>query len=407
MIAFLAVVYCVGLYLVFIKFRLLPFNLLAQILVGGVGFIGLLVVLFGMNYTQPFSIGTTVSGLTTQIEARVPGKVIEVDVKDDSFVKKGEVLFRMDPQPYVDQLHHAQSAYAEAEIRTSTAILQTTQTVNSASAQVQAVEAQIKATQAAIGATESQLNLARTRLKEYTELKSKNAGSLFEVERYETDVKSLTDQVAAQNQQMAAQKQQLASAQAQLVQAQTALQEAIKIQPDILSGLNAEVTGAQWSVDQTTIVAPDDGYVTQVTLQPGTMVSIGPVMAFIGQRTKPLLVVTVMQNYVNVVKPGAKAEVATPALPGKILHARVLAVERATGSGALYPEGRLKRAFEPAFPDRMYVILNLDDELKDTILPIGTNGWISIQGKQWSELFIIRRVIMRWYTWTNYIFTGY
>jgi multidrug resistance efflux pump len=313
----------------------------------------------------------------------------------------------MDPQPYVDQLHHAQSAYAEAEIRTSTAILQTTQTVNSASAQVQAVEAQIKATQAAIGATESQLNLARTRLKEYTELKSKNAGSLFEVERYETDVKSLTDQVAAQNQQMAAQKQQLAAAQAQLVQAQTALQEAIKIQPDILSGLNAEVTGAQWSVDQTTIIAPDDGYVTQVTLQPGTMVSIGPVMAFIGQRTKPLLVVTVMQNYVNVVKPGAEAEVATPALPGKILHARVLAVERATGSGALYAEGRLKRAYEPAFPDRMYVILNLEDKFKDTILPIGTNGWISIQGEDWKELFIIRRVIMRWYTWTNFVFTGY
>src|ERR1035441_1256407 len=158
----------VGLYLVFIKFRLLPFNLLAQILVGAVGFIGLLVVLFGMNYTQPFSTGTTVSGLVTQIEARVPGKVIEVDVRDDSFVRKGEVLFRMDPQPYVDQLHHAQSAYAEAEIRTSTAILQTTQSVNSASAQVQAVEAQIQASQAAIGATESQLNLAKTRLKEYT-----------------------------------------------------------------------------------------------------------------------------------------------------------------------------------------------------------------------------------------------
>jgi hypothetical protein len=160
-------------------------------------------------------------------------------------------------------------------------------------------------------------------------------------------------------------------------------------------------------VDQTTIIAPDDGYVTQVTLQPGTMVSIGPVMAFIGQRTKPLLVVTVMQNYVNVVKPGAEAEVATPALPGKILHARVLAVERATGSGALYAEGRLKRAYEPAFPDRMYVILNLEDKFKDTILPIGTNGWISIQGEDWKELFIIRRVIMRWYTWTNFVFTGY
>ena len=407
MIAFLAVVYCVGLYLVFIKFRLLPFNLLAQVLVGAVGFIGLLVVLFGMNYTQPFSVGTTVSGLTTQIEARVPGKVIEVDVKDDSFVKKGQVLFKMDPQPYVDQLHHAQAAYAEAEIRTSTTIQQDTQRVNSATAQVNAVQAQIRATQAAIGVTEAQLNLAKTRLKEYTELKSKNAGSLFEVERYETDVKALTDQVAAQNQQMAAQKQQLVAAQAELVQAQTALQEAIKIQPEVLAGLNAEVTGAQWSVDQTMIVAPDDGYVTQVTLQPGTMVSIGPVMAFVGQRSKPLLVVTVMQNYVNVVKPGAEAEVATPALPGKILHARVLAVERATGSGALYAEGRLKRAYEPAFPDRMYVILDLEDGLKDTILPIGINGWISIRGQEWKDLFIIRQVIMRWYTWTNYVFTGY
>jgi multidrug resistance efflux pump len=135
--------------------------------------------------------------VTTQIEARVPGKVIEVDVKDDRFVKKGDVLFRMDPQPYADQLHHAQAAYAESEIRTSTAILQDTQTVNSATAQTQALQAEISATQAAIGATQSQLNLAKTRLKEYTELKSKNAGSLFEVEKYETDVKALTDQVLA------------------------------------------------------------------------------------------------------------------------------------------------------------------------------------------------------------------
>ena len=39
MIAFLAIVYCVGLYLVFIKFRLLPFNLPAQIVAGMVGFV--------------------------------------------------------------------------------------------------------------------------------------------------------------------------------------------------------------------------------------------------------------------------------------------------------------------------------------------------------------------------------
>lgn len=72
------------------------------------------------------------SGLATPIEARVPGKVIEVNVKDNASVKKGDVLFRMDPQPYADELSHAQATYAEDQIQTSTAILQTTQTVNAA-----------------------------------------------------------------------------------------------------------------------------------------------------------------------------------------------------------------------------------------------------------------------------------
>jgi len=407
MIAILGIVYCLGAYLVFIKFRLLKFNLFWQIVVGVVGFFGLLTILYGMNYTQPFSIGTTVSGLTTQVEARVPGKVIEVEVKDNASVKKGDVLFKMDPQPYVDELHHSEASYAEAQLRTSTAILQDTQTVNAAQAQVQAVKAEILATQATIRAEESNLALQKTRLKEYTALKSKNAGSEFEVEKYETDVQTTSDQIAARNQQLAAQQQQLLAAQAQLVQAQTALHEAINIQPDILAAAKAEMAHDQWSLDQTTAVAPDDGYVTQVTLQPGTMVSVGPVMVLVNQRNSVLLKVTVMQNYVNVVKPGEEAEVAVPALPGKILLARVVTVERATGSGALYPDGRLKSSYEPAPPDRMFVVLHLKEELKGVVLPVGSSGWIAIRGEDWKDVFIIRQIMMRWYTWSNYVFTGY
>jgi multidrug resistance efflux pump len=119
MIAILGIIYCFGAYLVFIKFRLLKFNVFWQIVVGLVGFFGLLTILYGMHYTQPFSIGTTVSGLTTQIEARVPGKVIEVDVRDNTSVKKGDVLFRMDPQPYSDDLQKATAVYAAAQPQTA------------------------------------------------------------------------------------------------------------------------------------------------------------------------------------------------------------------------------------------------------------------------------------------------
>jgi multidrug resistance efflux pump len=145
-------------------------------------------------------------------------------------------------------------------------------------------------------------------------------------------MQTTSDQIAARNQQIAAQEQGLIAAQAQLVQAQTALHEAINIQPDILAAAKAQVAHDQWSLDQTTTIAPDGGYVTQVTLQPGTMVSVGPVMLFVNRRHNVLLKVTVMQNYVNVVKPGEEAEVAVPALPGKILHAKVVSVERITST---------------------------------------------------------------------------
>jgi multidrug resistance efflux pump len=407
MIAILGIIYCLGAYLVFIKFRLLKFNLFWQVIVGFVGFFGLLTILYGMNYTQPFSIGTTVSGLTTQIEARVPGKVVEVDVKDNASVNKGDVLFRMDPQPYSDDLQKAKANYAASQLKTSNAILQTTQTVNAATAQVQAVKAEIQATQAAISALQSNLDLTKTRLKEYTELKSKNAGSQFEVEKYETDVASMTDQILAQNQKMAAQQQQLIAVQAELVQARDALREATSLQPEILTRDKAEVAHAQWSFDQTTAIAPDDGYVTQVTLQPGTMVSVGPVMVLVNKKSSVLVKVTVMQNYINVIKPGEESEVALPALPGKILRAKVVSVEKATGSGALYPEGRLKSSYEPAPPERMFVVLHLDDDLNGMVLPVGSSGWIAIRGDDWKSLFIIRQITMRWYTWFNYIFTGY
>ena len=407
MIAILGIAYCLGAYLVFVKFRLIKFNLFWQVVVGIVGFFGLLTILYGMNYTQPFSIGGTVSGLTTQIEARVPGKIIEVDVRDNSSVKKGDVLFRMDPQPYLDELHHSQAEYGSAQIRTSTAILQATQTLNAANAQVQGIKAEILATQASIRAEESDLDLKKTRLKEYSELKSKNAGSEFEVEKYETDVQSATDQIAARNQQLAAQQQQLLAAEAQQVQAQTALREAIQIQPELLAQDAAKVAHDQWSFDQTTAIAPDDGYVTQVTVQPGTMASIGPVMVMVNERNTALLKVTVMQNYVNVIKPDEEAEVAVPALPGKILHAKVVSIERATGSGALYPEGRLKSSYEPTPPDRMFAILHLNEDIKGVVLPVGSSGWIAVRGEDWKDVFIIRQVMMRWYTWSNYVFTGY
>ena len=407
MIAFLALVYCVGLYLIFIKLRLLPFNLPAQILAGMVGFFGLLVILFGMNFTQPFSVAMVVSEYTTPVVARVPGRVTEVPVQNNTPVKKGDLLFKMDPQPYLDGVHVAEAGLAQADVQTQNAITQASNGLNAATANVQALEAAIRATQSATDATRAHLALATTRLKQYTTLASKNAGSQFEVERYATDVNSLTEQVAAQQQQMAAQQQQLAAAKAQLAQAEAALRAARTVRPATLAQYKSQVESARWNLAQTTVYAPEDGYVTQLQLQPGAMASLTPVMVFVYAKNRVLLSATLMQNYLNTFKAGAEAEVAFPALPGKILKAKVTSIELGTKSGQLDPGGQLEanRMVQP--PDRMLVRLTLQDDLQGSLLPVGASGFVAIRGDSWRNLFIIRQVIMRWYTWTNYVFTGY
>ena len=51
-----------------------------------------------------------------QIAAEEAGRVVEVDIADDRRVKAGDVLFRIDPEPYRITLAQAEAALAEARI---------------------------------------------------------------------------------------------------------------------------------------------------------------------------------------------------------------------------------------------------------------------------------------------------
>src|SRR4029077_20290538 len=73
------------------------FTLLTATL-GGAALIGAL--LLGMNYNHPFTSQARFYFHTTPIVPAVSGMVIEVPVQAGKPVKKGEVLFRIDPEPF-------------------------------------------------------------------------------------------------------------------------------------------------------------------------------------------------------------------------------------------------------------------------------------------------------------------
>jgi multidrug efflux system membrane fusion protein len=66
------------------------------------------------------AIGNVEAYSTVQIKARVDGQILEVNFREGQPVKKGEVLFRIDPRPYEAALRQAEAnALRDAAARVS------------------------------------------------------------------------------------------------------------------------------------------------------------------------------------------------------------------------------------------------------------------------------------------------
>ncbi len=107
MITFLSLCYCILVWLIFFKLKLVEFNLRAKIIVTVIWVVGIGELLVLINLYQPYSEGAKVVQFTTPVVARVSGRIVEVSAQPNVPVKKGDVLFKIDPFPYqyeVDRL---------------------------------------------------------------------------------------------------------------------------------------------------------------------------------------------------------------------------------------------------------------------------------------------------------------
>src|SRR5215468_3596555 len=113
-------IYCFFVWLIFIKLKWLPWNIGTQVTVVIIPVVGLSATILALNIYAPSSSDVRVFKYTVPIVSQVRGRVIEVPVSEGNRpVKKGDVLFRIDPTPYqltVNQLQ-AQLANAEAQQR--------------------------------------------------------------------------------------------------------------------------------------------------------------------------------------------------------------------------------------------------------------------------------------------------
>ena len=279
------------------------------------------------RYTErPWTRDGQVRAVTVAIDPRVSGYLVEVAVKDNQFVRKGDLLFEIDPSSYQLAVDKAQVALdqagedveaLEAAVRAAEAtIKQRNAGVTSAEGKIAEAQSGIKSAQAAVTEAESGVNSAhamiaqvqanldeaQTEAARAKRLADKRAGSIETAEAKASAVKAIQAQLDSANAGLAQAQAALARAQAgedearaKLVIAQNGLAEAQamvitstadrdKAQANLgvagdgnvrIRNAKVQLEQAELDLSWTRIYAPADGFITNMDLMPSTFVSPG------------------------------------------------------------------------------------------------------------------------------------
>src|SRR5690606_37009773 len=98
-----------------------------------------------------------------------------------------------------------------------------------------------------------------------------------------------------------------------------------------------------FQLESTVVRAPADGFVTQVLIRPGQMVTpmaFNQVMVFVHDEG-PYLVAGFKQNVVQFIDPDDEAEIAFYGAPGRVFKAKVISLQPVLAEGMVAASGRL------------------------------------------------------------------
>ena len=115
--AILLAIYAFFVWLIFIKFKWLPWNTTSQVTVVIIPIVALTALILTLNVVAPSSSDVRVIKYVVQVIPQVRGRVTEVPVEPNRLVKKGELLFRIDPTQYQNDLNVAKAKLAADEAK--------------------------------------------------------------------------------------------------------------------------------------------------------------------------------------------------------------------------------------------------------------------------------------------------
>lgn len=371
----ITLVYLTFIWVVFLKFKWLRFTPTWG-LISAFFLLHLFIVpLVGTRMQSPFSTDVRVVRHTVQLVPRLPEPtlVTEVRVKENTPVKKGDILFVFDKSIYKSQVQSAQAAVVGAKQN------------------AKILEADIAVAKDSVTRAQSDLDFAKVQQERFTTLASQRAGSQETADEWTSRVNS---------------------SQASLAEAQESQKRAELAYASQIDGVNttviqaeAALEQAQYYLEHTEMKAPNDGVIVNLQVQEG-MVSgqlrVGAIASLIIDKDPYLIAAYRQENLMNV-RPGQPVVVAINTYPGKHFTGKVDEIWYASRRGQYTPSGNL-----PLFPDiplhteaRLPVKITLDDPT--VRLGIGVGGATLILTSD-NPFTWLGQISLRTYTWARWVY---
>ncbi|OBQ55908.1 HlyD family secretion protein [Tamlana sp. s12] len=367
-------------WLIFFKFKLLPWNTVTQVIAYIIPVAAITLLILFLNIFAPSSHDVRVMNYNVEVVPAVTGQVTEVPIKPNQHVKKGDILFKIDPEPFLLKVKNLKSKIPLLEAK-----------VVSAKAYDRELEDQITTAENKIQVIDAQLNLAIKRQQQTKELADLGAGSKFDYEQAQANLQNLQAQKAMAQSEKSQYLQKISA-----VSSEGELSEITQARAD-LEQAKVQLKEAEWHLEQTVYRAPADGRVINLQLRPGAMAvqfPIKPVLTFI--EDEQWLIALFKQNEIRYVKDGDHAEITLKTHPNHIIKCEVDHIVWANAQGQLTASGRLPDTqADHSEEGRFAVRLKVSESDKDLFLAPGAVGVGAIYTERGVIIHLVRKVIMR------------
>lgn len=265
---------------------------LHRLLTVGGTILGLFLLYEVVTYFVAYTDDAYVRSDLVAVASQVTGPVIKVHIVDNQEIKKGDLLFNIDPTPFQLIVNQRQ-----AEIDEQKALLSSSQE-------------ELSSAKAALQAASSAHTYAQQMQSRYADLaKSQYAP--------QTELDKANDELRRTAAEMRISEVAIEKAQTGIIAHQAALNRA-----------EAEMATAKWALDRTVVTAPVNGSINNLTLQPGDIANANVPIVGIVDSDAWRIMANYKQYYIRDFRIGATAWVWLDSEPWRFHRAKITGIAR-------------------------------------------------------------------------------